>query len=76
MTEWAPRGPNKNRDKSWWIDGYNNWDNIEFKRRLRLERSTFEMILNIIKPSIYKAPTNWNPEPLAEHHQLALTFTG
>ena len=24
--KWSPRAPKKVRDKSWWTNGYNDWD--------------------------------------------------
>ena len=34
-------------NKSWKIEGYNNWDDSEFKMRFRVPRETFEYILRI-----------------------------
>ena len=37
----------KVQNKSWWIEGYNNWDDKDFKKRFWVSRETFEYILNI-----------------------------
>ena len=37
-----PRTADKERDRRWWVDGYNNWDDEHFKKKLELrnQRST------------------------------------
>ena len=44
----APRGPNVQRDQIMWDDGYRSWTNKKFKRKLRVDRATFECILDEI----------------------------
>ena len=68
------RGENLQRDKSWWESGYLNWQENEFKTRLRVSRETFEYILNVIEPHIAKIPTNLNPSPTSADRQLASTL--
>ena len=58
----------------WWTNGYHKWTNEQFKHRLRVERSTCELILEKIGLFIEKDPTNMILEPIEEHRQLALTI--
>ena len=45
------RGPRKERShlKIFWDRSYNNWSEIEFKEHMRVDRGTFELILNRIR---------------------------
>ena len=38
--------------KGWWNQAYLNWNRSEFRRHFRMERKTFDFILDIISPSI------------------------
>ena len=42
------RSPDESRSENWWANGYQNWDEASFKKRLRVSRDTFEYILNIL----------------------------
>ena len=64
----------KYREQSWWTNGYGNWDESEFKKRLRIARETFEYILDNIHDDIEKQPTNLNPFPTTPDRQLAMTL--
>ncbi len=66
------RSRDEQRDNSWWVNGYRNWDNKAFKKRLRLNRSTFEYILNEIREKIAKKPTRFKPYPTPPETQLAI----
>ena len=68
------RTKSKVGNKSWWIEGYNNWDDSEFKKHFRVSRETFEYIVNIIRQDIQKQPTNLNHFPMTPKHQLAITL--
>ena len=46
------RGPDELRNGDWWTNGYQNWDEAYFKKRLRVSRDTFEFILGEIKDLI------------------------
>ena len=61
-------------DKLWWSNGYRNWDDDEFRHRLRIKQSTFEIIMENIEPYIIKQPTNMVPDPIESHRQIALTL--
>ena len=43
------RGPDELRNGDWWTNGYQNWDEASFKKRLRVSRDTFEFVLGEIK---------------------------
>ena len=62
------------RDKSWWENGYRTWDDNVFKKVLRINKDTFEYILNDIRIDITKQPTNMKPHPIPPETQLALTL--
>ena len=66
------RGPDELRNGNWWTDGYQNWDEESFKKRLRVSRDTFEFILTEIKDLIVKEPTRMKPHPTPPATQLAL----
>ena len=56
----GPRRPNRNREveKLWWHNAYQNWDDEQFKEKFRINKETFDFVLNIIRQFIEKTPTN------------------
>ena len=66
------RGPNERRSSTWWEQGYRQWNNSAFKRRLRVSRETFDFILTQIENDIIKQPTRMNPHPTPPTTQLAI----
>ena len=60
--------------KIWWRNVYRNWEDEQLKEKFRINRDTFEYVLNIIKPFIEKTPTNLVPNPIEADRQLALTI--
>ena len=66
------RGPDEQRNGTWWTNGYQNWDEQSFKKRFRVCRDTFEFILGEIKDLILKEPTRMKPHPTPPAAQLAL----
>ena len=66
------RGPDELRNGDWWTNGYQNWDEAAFKKRLRVSRETFQFILGEIKDVIKKEPTRMKPHPTPPATQLAL----
>ena len=62
------------QQKKQWTNGYLLWSEEEFKSQLRVHRETFEVILGEISPFITKTPTNFQPNPIVAHRQLALTL--
>ena len=50
-----------------WDSGYDKWNTAEFKERLRINRATFEYILEKITPAVIKIPTVMEPHPMEPH---------
>ena len=74
--EVKPRQPRKVRShlKEFWNYGYANWSNDEFKLHLRIDRGTFQELLDKIGHFLEKKSTNFEPFPIEPHRQLALTL--
>ena len=72
----GPRRPNRNREveKLWWHNAYQNWDDEQFKEKFRINKETFDFVLNIIRQFIEKTPTNLVPNPIEPDRQLGLTL--
>ena len=68
------RDPDRQRDRSWFKDGYPVLNDELFKKHLRLKRETFEFILTEIHDEIFKEPTRFKTEPTSPNCQLAITF--
>ena len=68
------RGPKRVRNKQWWTDVYQNYSQEDFKKHLRIEKATFNMILGIIRPYTEKQPTNIIPKPISSARQLGLSL--
>ena len=51
-----------------------NWEEYEFKQRLRVTRETFNIILDHIREDIKKQPTNLKPFLTTPKQQLGLTL--
>ena len=66
------RGLNEPRSKTWWEQGYLQWNDAAFKRRFRMSRETFHFILGVIREDIAKQPTIMNPYPAPPNTQLAI----
>ena len=56
------------------LTGYRNWSDVEFKKKIRINRETFDIILDRIRPELEKKPTNAKPNPLTVGRQLASTL--
>ena len=65
---------NRNAAKLWWTNGYKNWDDSQFKHRVRVSRETFELMLQRIEIYIVKEPTNMVHFPIEPHRQLGITL--
>ena len=63
---------NRNASKLWWTNGYKNWDDSQFKHRLRVSRETFELMLQRIEIYTVKEPTNMVAFPIEPHRQLGI----
>ena len=68
------RKVNRNAAKLWWTNGYKNWDDSQFKHRLRVSRETFELMLQRIEIYVVKEPTNMVLFPTEPHRQLGITL--
>ena len=66
------RGEDELRNNTWWSQGYRNWHDAAFKKRLRVSRDTFEFILAEIINDIVKQPTRMKPQPTPPATQLAI----
>ena len=42
--------------KKWWTNGYRNWNNEQFRTRLRINRQGFKYLLDELSPLITKTP--------------------
>ena len=70
---WVPR-KEKSHLNIFWDRRYNSWSEIEYKEDVRVDRGTFELILNRISANIHKTPTNVKPNLLETHRQLAMAL--
>ena len=66
------KSPDIIREKTFWENGYQNWSNAMFKKKLRVRRETFVHILNYVRPHLEK--TNMKPDLISVERQLALTL--
>ncbi|CAH3128541.1 unnamed protein product [Pocillopora meandrina] len=66
------RGADEERSSLWWRNGYRNWDDTAFKKRLCTNRATFQFILGKIEDQLVKKPTRFKPEPIPSDTQLAI----
>ena len=64
----------RTQQKELWTNGYLLWSEEEINSRLRVHRKTFEVILGEISTFITKTPTNFHPNLIEAHRQLALTL--
>ena len=70
----APHQPNLIRNKEWWDRCYRDFASEEFKKQVRIQRETSDMILNIVEPYVTKKETNLNQHPISVNRQLGLTL--
>ena len=58
------RSVNKERGnaKLWWHEVYLTWSNEHFKEKLRVNRRTFELLLEHLRADLTLQPTNLNPK--------------
>jgi hypothetical protein len=66
------RDEDETRDTSWWENGYMNWSDVAFKKRLRVNRATFQFILEEIRNKLVKKSTRLKPVPIPPHTRLAI----
>ena len=69
-----PKIADKPRDSGWWENGLLNWDECEFKQRLRVTRETVNIILDHIREDLKNRPTNLKPFSTTPEQQLGLTL--
>ena len=65
--------PDEERNYLWWDDGYQNWNDVQFKKRVRVTRETFQFILDSISDQIRKDTTKFK-EPTSPDRKLGLTL--
>ena len=64
----------RNAAKLWERNDYKNWDDSQFKHRLRVSRETFELMLQKIEIDFVKEPTNMVPLLIEPYRQLCITL--
>ena len=71
-----PKVKDKHTDtgKLWWAKVYRNRSEEDFKAKMRINRTTFNFILDGIYEDIILTPTNLKPNPTSPDRQLALTI--
>ena len=57
------RGRDEFRNNNWRTQGYRNWDDAAFTKRLRVSRETFEFILAKIENDMSNNLLEWSPIP-------------
>ena len=70
----APDKPNLIRSKEWWDRCYRDFASEEFKKQVRIQHETSDVILNIVEPYVTKKETNLNQHPVSVNRQLGLTL--
>ena len=75
-TERKERATDKCRDtkKLWWEDVYNHKKDEGFKRKIRINRETFNFVLNEIHDDTVMSPTNLKPFLTSPDRQLAMNL--
>ena len=53
-----------------------NWDNEQFRGKLRINREAFYFILSMVYPCIVKTPPDFVPDPIEPERQFALMIYG
>ncbi|CAB4038440.1 Hypothetical predicted protein [Paramuricea clavata] len=71
--ERRPKGPSEQRSSHWWRNGCENWTDKQFKKRCRVNRNTFNCLLQELQESIKRETTRFKV-PVAPEIQLALTL--
>ena len=71
--ERRPKGQNEQRSSHWWRNGYENWTDKQFKKRFRVNRNTFNYLLQEVQEYITRETTRFKV-PVAPEVQLALTL--
>ena len=67
------RSPNEERNQQWWDDGFNNWSDVQFKKRLHVTKETFTFLLDSVVDDIRKETTRFK-KPTSPERQLGLTL--
>ena len=63
-----PRGPTRERKfrKEQWTDLYKQKSDEEFSDKTRINRTTFNLLLNTLWDGLVLTPTNFVPEPTSQ----------
>ena len=67
------RSPDEDRNQRWWDEGFRNWSDAQFKKRLQVTRDTFTFLLDNVVDEIKKETTRFR-EPTSPERQLGLTL--
>ena len=60
--------------KMWWEDVFNHWKDKDFKSKIRINRETFNFVLNEIYDDAVMSPTNLKPFRTPPDRQLAISL--
>ena len=71
-----PRGPawDRNVRKEQWTELYNQKSDEEFSVKMRINPTTFNLLLNTLWDGLVLTPTNFVPEPTSPDKQLAASL--
>ena len=71
-----PRGPTRDRKfrKEQWTDFYRQKSDEEFSEKTRINRTTFNLLLNTLWDGLVLTPTNFVPGPTSPDRQLAASL--
>ena len=71
-----PRGPTRDRKfrKEQWTDLHRQKSDEEFSEKTRINRTTFNLLLNTLWDGLVLTPTNFVPEPTSPDRQLAASL--
>ena len=68
--ERKPKAKDKLRDTGWWADVYRDWSQEGFKVKMRINCTTFNVILDGIYEDIVLTSTNLKPNPTSLNGSL------
>ena len=71
--ERQPKGPDEEWNSQWWGNGYRQWTEEQFKKRVCVTRETFDFILETVTNDTAKETTKFK-ERTSPQCQLALTL--
>ena len=71
-----PRGPTRDRNvrKKQWTELYNQNKDEEFSEKMRINHTTFNLLLNTLWDGLVLTPTNFVLEPISPDRKLAVSL--